>query len=265
MARAERCQFEQSACVRPLLVRWARGARFWLRRALTDRRPVGPGEASIYRAGDWVRVKDPDAIKAMLDEGGRLRGLRFTDRQWSYCGGVYEVDRVVRRIIGDDFRMARITGAVVLKDVTCDGLDGVPGCGYSCALIFKDEWLEPAAPPEAGDVPVRPSQARMAVVRVKSADEILRTLGIDGRLDGISPSPEMLRLAGRRFAIDRRLEATTHWEVRAHGIAPPRDEWYVLRGVRCSGEVLGRAGPCDRRCGLTWHRSWLRLESGTLD
>ena len=194
-------------------------------------------------------------MQATLDERGRLRGLRFTDRQWSYCGSVRVVDRVVRRMLDDEDRMVSISRAVTLAGVTCDGADGIPGCGRACALIFKDEWLEPA--PEGEEPPPRP-HARHA--RVKPPQEILDTIGVDGRLDGIAPAPEMLRLGGRRIAVARKLEMTDQWPEAAEGLPPPRDEWYVLDGVRCGGGVLGRAGPCDRQCALIWHASWLELE-----
>ncbi len=139
--------------------------------------------------------------------------------------------------------------AVTLEGVTCDGADRSGGCGRSCALVFKDEWLEPATEPGS----VRPPQPR-AVARVRSVEEILATLGVDGRLDGISPHPEMLALVGRRFPVARMLDLSRE------GPPAPRDDWFILDGVRCDGTVLGAAGPCDRRCALLWHRSWIELE-----
>jgi hypothetical protein len=40
----------------------------------------------------------------------------------------------------------------------------------------------------------------------------------------------------------------------------PRGEWYVLDGVRCSGQVLGGDGACDRNCGFLWHRAWIEMD-----
>jgi hypothetical protein len=253
---AERCQYEESPVKRPLLLRWVRAARMWLRRRWRERRaePVGLGPPSRFAEGDWVRILDADAIRATLDDDDRFRGLKFMPTQWLYCGGTYRVERVVRRILDDSLRISKISHAVVLGGVTCDGPDGTPGCGRACALFFKDEWLEPAEPTRVSlDSRVLPDQ----YVRIKRASEVLRTLGADGRLDGMSPSLQMLQLAGQRFRVARRRE-----------FLPPVDAlerrfdkvWYILDGVRCDGAVLGAAGPCDRFCGLLWHESWLEFE-----
>jgi hypothetical protein len=233
-----------------------RAARLWARRELRERfRPrAALGPASRCKEGDWVRIRDADAIRATLDAQERLRGLKFMETQWLYCGGTYQVARVVRRMIDDSLAMRSISGAVILDGVTCDGPEGTPGCGRACALMFKDDWLEPAEPTSSShDARTLPDR----FVRVRSATEVLRTLGRDGRLDGMSPSAQMLSLAGQRFRVARLRE-----------FIPPDHPleqrlpkvWYILDGVRCDGLVLGADGPCDRWCGLLWHESWLELE-----
>ncbi len=82
-----------------------------------------------------MRVKDRGDIEATLDSANKTRGFVFTDDQWSYCSGTYQVSKVARRMLDDTWRMRAISGAVVLDGVTCDGTQG---CGRSCALIFKD-------------------------------------------------------------------------------------------------------------------------------
>jgi hypothetical protein len=201
-----------------------------------------------------VRVREQSEIRPTLDADDRLRGLKFMETQWLYCGGTYQVDRVVRRMLDDSKQMRAISHAVVLGGVTCDGPDGTPGCGRACALIFKDDWLEPALPTrESVDSRVLPDQ----YVRIRSASEMLGTLGSDGRLGGITPSPQMLELAGQRFRVARRRELLLP------GDRPERMPavWYILDGVRCDGGVLGPAGGCDRWCGLQWHQSWLEFEA----
>lgn len=279
LAQAERCQYEQSPITRPLLLRWVRAARIWARRRAreTFAEPVGVGPASRFKEGDWVRVRDESEIRATLDAEDKLRGLLFMPTQALCCGNTYRVERVVRRMIDDSRHMRTISRAVILGGVTCDGADGTPGCGRACALLFKDDWLEPAAPtpastesqgvteqarvePERSRIVPEPSQSQPVqerFVRIRKATEVVRTLGRDGRLGGMSPSPQMLSLVGQRFRVARRRE-----------FLPPGNpleerlpkEWYILDGVRCDGQVLGSAAPCDRFCGLLWHESWLEFE-----
>jgi hypothetical protein len=279
LAAAERCQYEQSPIPRPLLLRWARAARIWARRRAREASagPVGFGPASRFREGDWVRVRGESEIRATLDAEDKLRGLVFTATQWAHCGSTYRVQRVVRRMIDDTLHMRTISRAVVLEGVTCDAPDGTPGCGAACALLFKDDWLEPAAPghlaaaaspdpreqpgadlPGIGTPPgpAGASHGGETFVRVRAASEIARTLGRDGRLGGISPTPQMLALAGGRFRVARTREYLQSHKPTEQTLAR---EWYILDGVRCDGRVLGSAGPCDRFCGLLWHESWLEF------
>lgn len=246
--RAERCQFEESPLERRQVIRWARAAVVWGGRLRTG--PVACGAASRFAEGDWARVKDRADIRTTLDPANKTRGLLFTDDQWSYCGGTYRIARVVRRMLDDNRRMRPISRAVVLDDVTCDGADGTRGCGRSCALVFKDEWLEHAPAPTAP--PPKPSRAR---VRIKSIDLIRATLGSDGRLDGMSPPPGCTELAGTVQDVARTWDIT----VAAPSVLrqDPAARWYILDGLRCDGTVLGPDAPCDRWCPLLWHEAWL--------
>ncbi|HZW54372.1 MAG TPA: hypothetical protein VFF00_10065 [Candidatus Elarobacter sp.] len=247
----ERCQFENTIYryVPPI------GELRSLRRAakrFPDRfsMPVGEGKPSRFAAGDWVRVRDAEAIRATLDERGALRGLTFTDEQWAYCGKTFRVDAVVRRMMNDAGRMRRIARTVALDGVMCDGPNRNGGCGRSCPLLFRDEWLEPSSAELA-----EPALEPVGFARVKAVAEILATLDAGGRRDGIMFSPAMTRYAGGRFAIHKRVEpvATTRWR-RVGG------EWYILTGVKCRGESLTVEGPCHRGCGLLWHRDWLDFD-----
>jgi hypothetical protein len=224
---------------RPEVVRWARAAVIWLRRTGYRRRmKVGSGTSSRYGAGDWVRVGDAREIRTMLDSGGKTRGLLFTDEQWSYCGRTFRVAKVVRRMLDNRWRMSPIASAVILDRVTCDGLKGTGGCGRSCALIFKDEWLEPSGP-ESATLEV-PTAARSSGVRgqvqIKTADAIKKTLGADGRLDGMSSPPSFARLAGTVH------DVTRTWDSRTDHLTAtckaPRARWFILDSLRCDGSVL---------------------------
>lgn len=219
---------------------------------LRDRRApqAAPGEPSRFEVGEWVRVRSPDEIRATLDAGDRLRGLLFTEAQWGYCGRTYRVDRVLRRLLDSGRRFKSISRTVSLDGVTCDGVDGGAGCGHSCSLYFRDEWLEPSD--ASGHIPARWDRW----VRVRPWDEIAATLDRHGRREGLSVMPEHRRYAGRRLAVVRRAEN------RGAAIAAYKTplEAFILAGARCGGAALAPLGRCDRNCALLWHRDWLEPE-----
>lgn len=244
-----RCQLEES----PHRYTWplglARDAKRRVQRLRAVRRSLAGGHPSRFVTGQRVRIKTPEEIRAILDEHDALRGTPFMPAQWSYRG-TYEVERPVRRFLEPDGRIYRMSRAVVLRDVTCDGADGTPGCGRSCALFYRDEWLEPSDNPPV----VAPSGP---VATVKSEAEIRTTLDRHGRLDGMSFRPEMSRFAGRSLPVLRRLEydgGRLPWWKHALG------EWYALSGARCGGEPFAADGGCDRSCALAWHRAWLTFD-----
>lgn len=206
---------------------------------------------SRFRVGDWVRVKGAQEIRATLDGEDKLRGLLFLGSQWSYCGRTYRVDRVLLRLRDDERRFRAISGTVALAGVTCDGVDGTSGCGRSCSLYFRDEWLEPSS--EEEHVPTTPTR----FARVRPWSEIMATLDRRGRREGMSVMPEMEQFAGRRFAVLRRAGEASE---PLPSYKKPGAEFYVLDGVRCSGSAFAQCGGCDRHCGIFWHRDWLQLE-----
>ena len=234
------------------------GVRSGLRRMLAKRtRPSVPqvllGEPSAFPVGSWVRVRSADEIRATLDARDRARGLAFVPTQWPTCGGVYRVQRHVRRIRDDRGRFRAVSRTVLLDNVDCAGPGPEPaGCGRHCPLMFRDEWLEAAQPPRREPPPA--STQRHARIRERS--EIVATLDLFGRRDGLTFMPEMEAYAGRRLPI---VGCVT--EVFEH------DRWietakpiYILGGAHCNGALAGKSGPCDRACALLWHEDWLFVE-----
>jgi hypothetical protein len=249
----ERCQFDESIYRFDFPFGQARRLKRGLR-VLRDRlRPHAPlGEPSRFHEGDWVRVKSADEVRATLDAGDRLRGLLFMATQWGFCGKTYRVERVMRRLLDTGRHFRTITRTVALEGVTCDGPDGLEGCGRACSLYFRDEWLEPSA----GEHHVPP--VRTAFARVRPWSEIAATLDRRGRRDGMPVMPEMERFAGKRFAVLRQVEDAG---VELPSYKTPAADFFALDGVRCSGAALGTQGPCHRNCAVLWHRDWLELES----
>jgi hypothetical protein len=95
-------------------------------------------------------------------------------------------------------------------------------------------------------------------VRVRSKEEILRTLDSEGKIDGVPFMPEMLRFCGQEFPV----------RARAHKVCDTID-WQQFRRMenavhlaelRCDGSAHGG---CDAGCLLFWKEAWLsRVENG---
>ena len=231
------------------------GIKSGIRRRL---RPPPPraheGTPSEFPTGSWVRVKDEAALRGLLNERDRTRGLLFTQAQWATAGKVFQVSKHVRRLRDDHGQFRPVSRTVLLDGVDCSGDGTVPtGCGRHCPMMYRDEWLEPAEAPKRGPTP--PTTARHA--RVREIEEIRAGLDLRGRRDGLTFMPEMARYAGKRFPIASKL--TTVFE--HDRWIEPRAPIYILGGLHCSGAVVGDKGPCDRACALMWHEDWLVVES----
>jgi hypothetical protein len=91
------------------------------------------------------------------------------------------------------------------------------------------------------------------VVEVRSAAEILATLDSDGTLDRMPFMPEMIRHAGRRYTVTRRVDKICD-TVAGTGSRRMHATVY-LEDLRCDGS--GHAG-CQAACKLYWKEAWLR-------
>lgn len=212
------------------------------------------GAPSAFAPGSWVRVKDEPALRELLDARDRTRGLLFTQAQWGTAGEVLQVTKHVRRMRDDHGRYRPISRTVLLDGVDCGGRSAEPaGCGRRCPMMYRDEWLEPAAPPPRGPTPPTPGPH----ARVRDLAEIRAGLDLLGRRDGLTFMPEMADYAGRRFPIASRLTKVFEYD----RWIEPRAAIYILAGLHCTGAVVGDKGPCDRACALMWHEDWLIVES----
>jgi hypothetical protein len=95
-------------------------------------------------------------------------------------------------------------------------------------------------------------------VEIRSKEEILRTLGSDGRLDGMPFMPEMFAFCGKKFQVYKRAHKTcdTVFPVRGR-----RVHQAVHLDTRCDGS--GHGG-CQASCLIFWKDAWLKpLGKGT--
>jgi len=92
------------------------------------------------------------------------------------------------------------------------------------------------------------------VVRVRSAEEIARTLDADGKLDGLPFMPEMLAYCGRPMSVFKRADKTCAGQ----GKARRMEDAVHLVGVRCDGSAHGG---CQAACLIYWKEAWLERAS----
>ncbi len=126
--------------------------------------------------------------------------------------------------------------------------------------VYLREGPNTAMPTRAQPV-ATPQDARTRLVRgqlveVRSAPEIAATLDADGKLDGLPFMPEMAKLCGQRFRVDRRADITC---VEGHGLRRLQDTVF-LEDVRCDGAAHDG---CERRCLMFWKEAWLKPVEAT--
>lgn len=94
-------------------------------------------------------------------------------------------------------------------------------------------------------------------VEVRSAEEILATLGEDKTLDALPFMPEMLKYCGKRFRVFRSAHKTSD-TIEIFAIRKMANAVH-LEGLRCDGAAHGG---CQAGCLLFWKESWLKRVSG---
>ena len=113
---------------------------------LSGRRRKGPAPATErpkFKAGDLVRVRPEEEIKATLDFWGQLRNCRFMSDMYPYCGTTQRVLKTVERFVDErDNRVKKSRGIVLLDGVYCQGTPDLGRCDRSCFYFWREEWLE---------------------------------------------------------------------------------------------------------------------------
>ena len=93
-------------------------------------------------------------------------------------------------------------------------------------------------------------------VRVRSREDILRTLDDGARIDGLPFMPEMLQFAGQELKVDAVVHRTcdTVKTSGTSGTTRGMNGTVHLAGARCDGSAHGG---CQARCLLYWKQEWL--------
>lgn len=211
------------------------------------------------QAGDWVRVRTLEEIEATLNHWKQVRGCAFMPEMAQYCGTTRRVLKPMKAFVDErDLQVKRSKGIILLEGAICNGTSDFGSCDRACFHFWREEWLEkleePPVPsddfsserPKAGDS-----------VRVRSLDEIEKTLTHKKQLRGCTYMPEMAKFCGtvqrvlkpmKRFVDERDLRVK-----KSSGII-------LLDGIMCKGE--SDFGSCDRACFYLWREEWLEVVNG---
>lgn len=104
---------------------------------------------AAFKAGDLVRVRTLEEIRAGLDSKGRLKGCRFMPEMEPYCGTVQRVFKPIERYLNEfDYTVRKARGLVLLENLYCQGVAGAGRCDRSCFYYWRVEWLEHLPPEE---------------------------------------------------------------------------------------------------------------------
>ena len=95
------------------------------------------------RVGDWVEIKSKDEILSILDQKGQLEGLPFMPEMFKFCGKRFPVHKRAHKTCDtvNDYKGRKMKDAVHLDGIRCDG-HAHGGCGASCLIFWKHDWLK---------------------------------------------------------------------------------------------------------------------------
>jgi hypothetical protein len=100
-------------------------------------------KAMSLAAGDVVRVRSEEEIRATLNAWNEFRGCMFMDAQRQYCGTTQRVLKPVERFVDErDYRVKKAKGVVLLERLICEGTPDYGRCDRACFYFWREEWLE---------------------------------------------------------------------------------------------------------------------------
>src|SRR4051794_6047982 len=96
-------------------------------------------QSSLFKTGDWVRVRTKEEILATLDTNAQFEGMPFMPQMLDYCGKRYRVSRRAHKTCDTALSLGprKLTSSVHLEGLRCDG-QAYGGCQQMCLLYWKD-------------------------------------------------------------------------------------------------------------------------------
>jgi hypothetical protein len=92
-------------------------------------------------------------------------------------------------------------------------------------------------------------------IKVRSKDEISKTLDTFKRLDGCLMMDQMWGFCGRKSRVQK--VVNNFFDEHKYKMYKIRAPLYLLEGLICSGVVEAFERRCDRSCYMLWHEDWL--------
>jgi hypothetical protein len=113
-------------------------------------RPAAPASRAAttrVKAGELVRVRSEEEIRATLNHWRQLKGCTFMPEMAPYCGTTQRVFKVMGRFVDErDLQVKRCRGIVLLEGLHCQGTAEFGPCDRSCLYFWREEWLEKLDP-----------------------------------------------------------------------------------------------------------------------
>ena len=94
-----------------------------------------------FMRGQLVQVRSAREIAATLDADGKLDGAPFMPEMAAHCGKKIRVSRRADITCVEGHGLRRMSSAVFLDDVRCDG-SAHDGCQRRCRIFWKEAWLK---------------------------------------------------------------------------------------------------------------------------
>jgi len=93
------------------------------------------------------------------------------------------------------------------------------------------------------------------IVKIRSKEEILKTLDEKGRLKGCALMKEMWQYCNSEQEV---LKRVNYFFDEHHSKFLKAHNTVILKGLQCSGNISGFPPKCDRLCYFFWCEEWLK-------
>lgn len=215
----------QGKCRKTCLILWK---EVWLRRAgeskrntqtLNDQRtPIDLKGQPALRSGILCQSR------SLMEASSPLPRWDIRRYLWDFTSGVYEPSEWIRTMIA----------SVLLRMRIILGREG------------RNKFRGDLRRTPAISLDLRPGD----FVKIKTKEEIQRTLDRLGRNRGLEFTPEMEKYCGKTFQVLKRLDRM----ITDQGVMRQISNTVLLEGVTCDGKAHGG---CPRNCFCLWREIWL--------